>query len=291
MTSSTDTAGHPDVTELSDLTEGILAPTRSADLRRHLEGCEQCADVQASLEEIRTLLGSVLEPSPMPQDVADRIDAALAAEANVPQHVSRETEKQVSRETSAPGRPTGRPSAATGPGRKERGRSRRRTVALGAVLTAAVVGAGSLLLQSLGNDSPDTSARTKPAPAVTTFSGASVQSQVKGLLTAQKGLQRGTQRPREESATVSPGGPTQSANTLIQTAVPVPYCVRQAVDSRNDVLAAKTGTYAGKRAYLVVLPDTADGTRVLVYVVDASCTVHRPASSGDVLLKQSLPRN
>ncbi|MEU9400260.1 anti-sigma factor [Streptomyces sp. NPDC048242] len=312
MTSSTDTAGHPDVTELSDLTEGILPPTRSADLRRHLEGCEPCADVQASLEEIRALLGGMPEPSPMPQDVADRIDAALAVEAlsrattgaltaveageaqpasGDPQHVSRETEKQVSRETSVPDRPTGRPAAATGPGRKERGRSRRRSVALGAVLTAAVVGAGSLLLQSLGSDSPDTTAQTKPAPAVTTFSGASVQSQVKGLLTAQKGLQRGTQRPREESATASPGSPTQSANTLIQTAVPVPYCIRQAVESRNDVLAAKTGTYAGKKAYLVVLPDTMDSTRVLVYVVDASCIVHRPAASGDVLLKQSLARN
>ncbi|MFD8804041.1 anti-sigma factor family protein [Streptomyces sp. NPDC059597] len=93
MTSSTDTAGHPDVTELSDLAEGILAPTRSADVRRHLEGCEPCADMQASLEEIRTLLGSVPEPSPMPQDVADRIDAALAAEAEAPPHFLRVTPK------------------------------------------------------------------------------------------------------------------------------------------------------------------------------------------------------
>lgn len=53
MTSTTDMAGHPDVAEISDLTEGLLAPSRTADVRQHLDECELCADVFASLEEIR----------------------------------------------------------------------------------------------------------------------------------------------------------------------------------------------------------------------------------------------
>ena len=78
---STDTAGHPDVAEISDLTEGLLPPSRTTDVRRHLDECELCADVHASLEEIRGLLGTMPGPPRMPDDVASRIDAALAAEA------------------------------------------------------------------------------------------------------------------------------------------------------------------------------------------------------------------
>ena len=81
MTSTTDTAGHPDVAEISDLTEGLLPASRTADVRRHLDECELCADVLASLEEIRGLLGTLPGPPQMPADVAGRIDAALAAEA------------------------------------------------------------------------------------------------------------------------------------------------------------------------------------------------------------------
>ncbi|GAA2523627.1 hypothetical protein GCM10010423_16000 [Streptomyces levis] len=81
MTSTTDMDWHPDVAEISDLAEGLLPPARSSDLRRHLDSCELCADVYASLEEIRGLLGTLPGPPRMPAEVAGRIDAALAAEA------------------------------------------------------------------------------------------------------------------------------------------------------------------------------------------------------------------
>ncbi|CAM5736572.1 Zf-HC2 domain-containing protein OS=Streptomyces alboniger OX=132473 GN=CP975_17640 PE=4 SV=1 [Streptomyces alboniger] len=69
MTSTTETAGHPDVAEISDLTEGMLEPSRTAEVRRHLDECELCADVHASLEEIRGLLGTLPGPPRMPADV------------------------------------------------------------------------------------------------------------------------------------------------------------------------------------------------------------------------------
>ncbi|MFJ9815949.1 anti-sigma factor family protein [Streptomyces sp. NPDC101151] len=313
MTSSTDTAGHPDVAEISDLTEGLLPPDRSADVRRHLEECELCADAHASLEEIRGLLGAVPAPPRMPADIVGRIDAALAAEAlpaaaspealDVPVLVSgsddadgEDTGGRVSRETSVPSdRPAGRPHASTGPGRKgrERGR-RRRSVVLGAVLTAAFLGAGSLVLQSLGSDGSDRAAPGTSSASATAFSGDSVQSQVKGLLATKKDTHRGSDsgRPRSgvDSEQNSPAS-TQSANTLIQTQPSVPDCVRQAINGGDDVLGAKTGTYAGKSAYLVVLPDADDTTRVTAYVVDAACVHQQPASAGKVLLKQSFSRS
>ncbi|MEV5873879.1 hypothetical protein AB0L75_06530 [Streptomyces sp. NPDC052101] len=310
MTSTTDTAGHPDVAEISDLTEGLLPPDRSADIRRHLKTCELCADVHAALEEIRGLLGSVSGAQRMPADVAGRIDAALAAEAllsaSAPDplstQVSSKTEPghegsagHVSRETSPPSdRPAGRPQAATGPGRKgrERGRRRRRVV-LGAVLTAAVLGAGSLVLQSLGDHSSDTTAHGRPTASVEPFSGSSVQSQVKDLLSTKKKTHPGSdgQRPRSglESEHNTPQS-TESANTLLQTNAAVPDCVRAVLHRSDDVLGAKTGTYDGKSAYLVVVPDADDSTQVTAYVVDAACIRQQPGTAGKVLLKHSFPR-
>ncbi|MGW1001231.1 anti-sigma factor family protein [Streptomyces sp. NPDC002520] len=303
MTSSTDTAGHPDVAEICDLTEDLLPPERSADVQRHLEGCESCSDLHASLEEIRGLLGSAPAPEAMPADVVARIDAALAAEALAGASADTDTatatateasnETHVSRETSTlSDRPAGRPHTATGPGRKDRGRSRRRrTVALGAVLTAAVIGAGSLLLQSLGTGSSDTTAHSTRSPAAAAFSGASVQSQVKDLLSPKQALPRASKRPQHGTETQqNVPGATETANTLIQSQVPVPDCVRQAVGSGGDVLGARTGTYAGKEAYLVVMPDSDDHARVTAYVIDASCMARQTVSPGTVLLKQSLAR-
>lgn len=72
---------HPEVAEISALNEGILPVERQEELRSHLASCELCADVRASLDEIREVLGTLPGPAAMPEDVANRIDAALAAEA------------------------------------------------------------------------------------------------------------------------------------------------------------------------------------------------------------------
>lgn len=167
MTSSTDTDEHPEVTEISALTEGLLPLDRTAHVRDHLAACVLCAEVRTSLDEIRSLLGTLPGPVQMPADIAGRIDAALAAEAllnaTAPDDrfgVSRETPvlgassdatapdggADVSRETPNPTRsrkvigeagepispgaaerPTGHPRAATGPGRRKSGPDTRRT--------------------------------------------------------------------------------------------------------------------------------------------------------------------
>lgn len=127
MTSTADTTQHPDVTEISDLTEELLPPSRAAEVRDHVDGCELCGEVHASLMEIRELLGTVPTPQRMPDDIADRIDAALVAEAALGAtppsgslRVSRETEppavEKPNAEPSPSGRPAGHPRATTGPG-------------------------------------------------------------------------------------------------------------------------------------------------------------------------------
>ncbi|MDT3395269.1 zf-HC2 domain-containing protein [Streptomyces sp. B1866] len=81
MTSSADTEGHPEAAEISALLDGALTAARATEVRGHVARCAACADVHASLEEIRTLLGTLPDPGPMPADVTRRIEAALAAEA------------------------------------------------------------------------------------------------------------------------------------------------------------------------------------------------------------------
>ena len=179
---------HPEVDELSALIEENLPVERRVELHAHLSECELCADVHSSLTDIRELLGTLPGPASMPEDVASRIDAALAAEAlldsTAPEAdggaVSRETatsESVVSRETgSTGGRPslsakdrpaghapassrTGSAGGSTGPGAGSPGRARSsgrrrrwRTVTLAAAASVVALGLGGVVLQSFTDD-------------------------------------------------------------------------------------------------------------------------------------------
>lgn len=298
MTSTTDTTGHPDVAEISDLTEGLLAPSRSADVRRHLDTCELCADVHASLEEIRGLLGTLPGPPRMPDDVAHRIDAALAAEAllNATPSENDDAPKsstgaadadvdalRVSRETTtAKGRPAGHARTTTGPGRKDRKRAGRRKVAvLGAVFTAAALGLGSVLVSSLTGSGPGSSAHQSTGPD--TFSASKLESQVTDLL-ANAGGSRASEGVKVEGQSGSPQN-----RTLLQPSA-VPPCVQQGIGRSDEALAVEDGRYQGTEALLVVLSDASDSTRVRVYIMDKTCVKHPSSSPAKVLLTHSYTR-
>ncbi|MGV9989644.1 anti-sigma factor family protein [Streptomyces sp. NPDC003374] len=294
MTATTDTAGHPDVTEISDLTEGLLTGPRADDLRRHLSGCASCADMHASLEEIRGLLGALPQPQSMPEDVALRIDAALAAEAEVPAETKvPATVPHVSRETSAADRPSGRArSSSTGPGRKNPARrGRRRIAVLGSVLAVAALGVTSVVLTSLDDgEGSGTTAHGRPSASAGTFAEGTLQNRVTDLLD-KAGAPRGTTRA-PHSFGVEPAPGTGKPNLLKDGgAVSVPACVRQGIDDSAAPLAAQPGTYDGKTAYLVVLPDASgDPAKVTAYVVDATCVRH-PSTAAKVLLTHSYARS
>lgn len=312
MTSTTEAAGHPHVEELSDLSEGLLAPSRTTDVRRHLDDCTPCADVYGSLEEIRGLLGTLPGPPRMPDDVASRIDAALTAEAllsaTTPDATGAPSPKpaaaHVSRETSpssAADRASGHAPAAGGAGRPKSSahlvrssqrtrRGGRRTVVLGAVFTAATLGLGTLLVQTLGNndtgETPHT-ATEHQTDAAHTYSEGTLQSQVTSLLATQK---TGDSR----SGNAKPWGIESDSGTRGsqdgQTAN-LPSCVEQAVHAHQAVLAADQGVYRGTAVYLVVTPDASDTTKVTAYIVDAACVKQASASPGKVLLTHSYARS
>ncbi|MER5847025.1 hypothetical protein ABT126_08155 [Streptomyces sp. NPDC002012] len=316
MTSTTDTTRHPDVSEISDLTEGLLPPSRAAEVHSHLDGCELCGDVHSSLMEIRELLGAVPTPQHMPDDVAGRLDAALAAEALSTAapvgavHVSRETEPSVApqkpeSELSLPDRPAGRPRATTGPGRRPA--RRRRTAVLGTALGAAVVGVGVFMLQNVLPPQEDASLKaadrgsSSAAKGAGTFSASTLEGRVQTLLLSagtEPSSTNGTSTEKKAPPSVdiqstpksdSPG--SESPRTPLRTpVVSVPLCVEQGIGRKTAALAVEEGTYEGADAFLVVLPHPSDATRVQAYVVDASCVQEKPAAKGKLLLTRAYSR-
>ncbi|MFI1729162.1 anti-sigma factor family protein [Streptomyces acidicola] len=311
MTSTTDAAEHPEITELSDLTEGLLPPSRTANVRQHLDECPLCADVYASLEEIRGMLGTLPGPPRMPAEIAGRIDAALAAEALLnstapdphattaqgPAEASRPEPDEnsgahVSRETSPPtDRPAGHSRGATGPGRPGRKRSaRRRVVVVSAVFTVAALGLGTLLAQSMGESGSGDNPGTAHRQDASTFSGDTVKNQVDTLL-AENHTEGKASGGRDDfgTSTKPPGSKTDGPNKTL-TAVDVPDCIAEGIGRSESPLAAKEGEYKKTTAYLVVMADGSKTDRVTAYVVDAACVGKTPASPGDVLLKHSYPR-
>ncbi|MDX2527766.1 anti-sigma factor family protein [Streptomyces europaeiscabiei] len=295
MTSTTDTAGHPEVAEISDLSEGLLPPSRTTDVRQHLDECPLCADVYASLEEIRGLLGTLPGPARMPDDVAGRIDAALAAEAllnaTAPEHetaeepavaspaAGSEDAAHVSRETSpVAGRPAGRPRASTGPGRTGRRRPNSRTTVIGAAFAIAALGFGAVLVQSIGEgDGP-----TNKDPAAA-FSGVRLEKRVEAILDDAE-----TQSSPGRDPFGTAASPDKSRNTVFKADVPV--CIAKGIGDVTGAITSEPGTYRGADAYLVLLPDRSDDSRVTAYVVDASCLDKASEPAGDILLKQSYAR-
>ncbi|MGH4034784.1 hypothetical protein ACQB60_38365 [Actinomycetota bacterium Odt1-20B] len=325
---TTDSAGHPDVAEISELTEGLLPPSRSIDIRRHLDDCALCTDVYDSLEEIRGMLGTLPGPSRMPTDVAERIDAALAAEALLdastvdasdltettpgergPSSEPEETPDgpasapapvtHVSRETATPAataggsaadRPAGHPRAATGPGRRQERRSgragRRRITVLGAVVAAAAIGLGTLLVQNMGEDGSKGSQTETQAADPHAYSTGRLQGQVHDLLT------KSGAPDKSFDVRSSPRTPKSNSPRREQPPVTIPDCINRSIDGKAP-LAAERGTYEGKTAYLVVVDHATDSSKVSAYVIDAACA-DKPSSDtsrGKVLLTRSYSRS
>ncbi|MEU9388580.1 hypothetical protein AB0D86_01080 [Streptomyces sp. NPDC048324] len=306
MTSTTDMAGHPDVAEISDLTEGLLPPSRTAAIRQHLDECELCADVYVSLEEIRGLLGTLPGPTRMPADVAGRIDAALAAEAllnaTAPEaqdfaspatasHANTGVDESahVSRETSvAADRPSGHArSSSTGPGRKDRKRGGRRRIAvLGGVFGVAALGLGTVLIATFDDGKPSGESG-RQTTAADTFSDKKLGRQVSDLLSKGSDSGRGSVAPHHSVGVQ--GGPSIMSPKLDRS-LAVPPCVLKGIGRNDAALATEKGVYKGSDVLLVVLSDPSDSNKVDAYLVETSCVAHPSSAKAKVLLTHSYAK-
>ncbi|MBW1601760.1 hypothetical protein JJV70_06460 [Streptomyces sp. JJ66] len=308
--------GHPEVEEISALDEGLLTSDRAGQLRHHLDVCPLCADVLSALEEMRGTLGTLPDMPRMPDDVAERIDAALAAQAlmgsaaqagdpdvphpgtatpearppaDQPAHVSRETR-----------RPAGAPAAKTGPGRgtpstgrRSRGRQRRAARwGVTGVLAAAV--AGALVIPVLLSADPERPPVVTEAEASRT---AGLEERVHQLLTraaaaepTAPGHPEGQQKAQgEPEAHNAPDAPFTTETAPGATSV-VPSCVQQATGRTETPIAAAEESYEGTASYLVLLPHHGDKGKVDAYVIDASCVDDAPDAPGERLASLTVER-
>ncbi|MFD9304977.1 hypothetical protein ACFWCB_20345 [Streptomyces sp. NPDC060048] len=314
MSTTTGTVRHPDVSEISELTEGLLSPSRTAEVRSHLGDCALCADVRASLEEIRSLLGTLPGPARMPADISGRIDAALAAEAlldstTTPREEPRPTRRpapsacpapDVSRETSpspltetGAKRPSGHPDGPTGPGRR---RARRRIALAGGLLATCAAGVLLFNLFSGLPSSQDTAAGGDAATARSRsdthdFTAQGLQDEVRELLATGNGSKSA---PADQNQTYglennSPAAPEAAPGEGEEPRVPT--CVQEATGRSEKPLRSERGTYEGSDVFLLVLPHPGDPGAVDAYLVGATCVTTPAAAPGKPLLTHTYPRS
>ncbi|MEU9250720.1 hypothetical protein AB0D66_02580 [Streptomyces sp. NPDC048270] len=309
-TGTTGTIRHPDVSEISDLTEGLLSPARSAEVRRHLGDCALCADVRASLDEIRALLGTLPGPARMPADIAGRIDAALAAEAlldaTTPQASDQSSDRPagtarpgpgdrgVSRETPAkgPAQPAGHPTGPTGPGRRRR--ARRRIAVLAGLTGAAACALGIFLFGDLTGPPAQTardraSSAAEPRTADGSYTAQGLPNTVRRLLASEE-APGGDPQEQNNTYGMENTSPAPGIAPDDRRAAPVPACVQKATGRPDLPIAAERGSYQGTPVFLLVLPHPGDTSRVDAYLVDSGCE-SAPDTTGKVLLTNSYARS
>ncbi|WP_165984638.1 hypothetical protein [Streptomyces sp. YIM 98790] len=288
---------HPEPAEISALHEDLLSAAEAAALGRHLDGCAECSAIAADLETLRQELSGLGDPGPMPEDIAARIDAALAAEA-----VSRETDTTaVSRET-VPAAPS------SGEGVKPRAWP---WLALAAVTVLAVLGLGGVVLQSLsppGSGADDAGAAADLAQgseqAERSVAESDVTARVHSLLSRRDsaaegepfsnddGIDQGGEDTGEDHDAEESGDGTQESAPGTGPAQTAPRCVLSATGRSSETPLAVDPYFAfdGLRTYLLVLEHSKSRELVDAYVVTAECTSGSSPQTGELLYQETVAR-
>lgn len=73
---------HPTIDEIADLQEDLLPAARAAEVRAHVDRCQQCRQSGESLKTVTDVLAAEgAQPQRLPDSVTQRLDAALTAAA------------------------------------------------------------------------------------------------------------------------------------------------------------------------------------------------------------------
>lgn len=239
---------HLSTDDLSALAEGAQPAAEGAS--EHLLDCAACRD---EVDAIAQLLAAfeTLEAPQLPQEVAIRIDAALAREAAA--------------RASSPNVDSAAASASAGTvsgGRRQWWLSRR--VGVGLASLAALAGGVALAINLVSSNAPSGSAASSSGSAAKPYSADSGPQRNEGLL--------------DSPGTISPTAPLAVwvkqalGGAKPELGVNSP-CLANPVFGGNQALRVVNGPYDGVSATLVVYPNGSDTKTVRAVVYAQPCAV------------------
>lgn len=256
---------HLDYETLADLAEGLLDDEQAASANDHLVDCDECLSRSADLADVSQLLADAPVP-PLPIELAQRIDDAIAAES------------------------TAAPAAAGTPPR------RRRNLRLLSAAAAAVVavGGGALVGNELLHSS--TSPDYTKSQAAQDPDGSSAKSAAGGVVprapapSISQGLKPGARQvPGPGGYRLIASGVDYKGATLgsqvgtalrskgdgsVTSAVGLEECVAQ-ISKGEDPVLVDIARYNGRQATLIVLRGS-DPHELDVWVVGSKCSATIP---------------
>lgn len=283
-------ADHPGIDALCDLDAGLLAGTPGeADIQAHVAGCASCADFIALLATTREQLAA-LPAVPMPPDVAERIDAALASEA---------TSDQSANDESAPATVAGVTPLGSARSRRPRWVRGASAVAAGiALLVAGAVGvdaltagnekSGTVSGAAEGNSAPNDRAQRDTGSA-RNYTSATLADGVRALV-GDRNIAARPPQPKSASPPLPLGAQPDAVDPpdlrRLRSPAQLASCVAE-LTGRAGVrpLAIDYATYDGEPAVIIVLPD-ADPAVVQAWVVGPGCSTGNP----DLRHREVVPR-
>jgi hypothetical protein len=253
---------------LADLLEGLLG---SADARRaeeHLRDCARCTADRLALTEVSGLLADAPDVGPVPDDVAERLDTALAAER-------RGTAAAVTVT------PLAAPRPAFG----------MRVLQAAAVLVLLLAGAGLAVtaIQGGGGERSTSEAGGVAADAASPQSAAAFPVTASGRNWSQETLPEAVPQlvdgslapPVPKDATAGDGSAAPEAGASRELAdnpvgrlaggPDLANCVTALGDGPVTPLAVDLASWQGSPAAVVVLPTPDDPSTVDAWVVDPDC--------------------
>jgi Putative zinc-finger len=312
--------GHVDRQRLAEFREGLLPGRRAARIAAHLRECPRCAEADAQLEAVTAILASTPAP-PMPASLAERLDAALAAEiaqsaaaaspagavaadgaasaagAGSPNGAPAPGEGTAHQQGAAAGRgPAGRPPA----GSRAPWRPSLR-VAAAAAAVVILAGGGYAVVRALSPGTTGESASTSSGSAARSAVGGASASAgppeaapaapgtavTGGLPVVASGTDyRAGELPAQVGAVLKryPSPPRSLGHAAAASSFPqLAACASHLTGGRHPQLV-DVARYGGRPAAVIVAPTPGTAT-VRVWVVGQGCT----ARGGDVIAQFSMP--
>lgn len=292
---------HIDLDVIAALSEGLLDRREARRARLHLHSCANCAAQAAALAEVPAVLRRIsrAEPPPVPAWVAERLDAALAAEALTAGALTPGTGANGT--APAERAPAEVASIADGRRRRRRGRAPGSRVLRPLAAAAAVcllAGGGYAVFRAAAPHAGSTSAAVSHRPAATgTLHGGGPLIKRGGSPTASPGtttpevissgvnyqpaqLQAQVESVLRQTATERHQGGTGQNSPQLPASMN--GCMQRVIGAQQPTLVDEA-TYRSQRATVIVTPE-ANGPGGEVWVTGAGCSAAHP----DVLAHTSV---